>query len=305
MKNIMAGHGAIKIILVLLGLLPTAVRRLLFTGLALLFYYLVPRQRLIALHNLRTAFPEKDISEIINIAKGSYRNLGLVAAEFFDLPTITKDRIEQIVEIEGYDHYLRALEKGKGILLFGGHFGNWELSAIAVSLMLKPMMVIYRSLDNPLLDAFVKSVRTSKGNILVQKQKAMLAMNRHLRRNSIVGLLIDQNVDWREGVFVKFFGRPACSTDGLAYLSLETGAPVLPGFMLRKTDGRYRMILGEEVEFVQTENPEADLQVNTQRYQQILEDKIRQYPEQWLWMHHRWKTKPWQAKTYAELHSKG
>jgi KDO2-lipid IV(A) lauroyltransferase len=121
-------------------------------------------------------------------------------------------------------------------------------------------------------------------------------MLRHLKNNGVLGILIDQNVASYEGVFVDFFGRPACTTDGLALLALHTKAPVLPGYMVRLADGKYRLVIGEEVPVVQTGDRDADIAINTQNFTRIIENMIRQYPDQWLWVHQRWKTKPWQAK---------
>jgi KDO2-lipid IV(A) lauroyltransferase len=275
---------------------PLSLRKTLFTGLSRLFYYFVPRQRLIAAHNLRRAFPEESDDEILRIARGVYRNMGTVAAEFFDIPRLTKENIGELVEAEGIEHCRRALEKGRGILFFGAHFGNWEIEAVAVSLLVKPLGVIYRPLDSVFLDHLVLKVRSATGNIPIPKNRAMRAMLRHLKRNGMLGILIDQNVAWYEGVFVDYFGRPACTTDGLALLALHTEAPVLPGYMARLPDGRYRLVLGPEVEVVNTGDHEADLLANTQRFTRIIEETVRKYPDQWLWVHQRWKTQKCQVQ---------
>lgn len=276
--------------------IPISLRRALFTGLFRLFYLLVPRQRLIAAHNLRCAFPDKSDEEILRIARGVYRNMGIVAAEFFDLPRLTKENIGELVDAEGIDHCRRALEKGRGVLLFGAHFGNWELEAVAASLLIKPLVVIYRPLDSSLLDRLVLKVRSATGNTPLPKERAMRAMLRSLKNNEMLGILIDQNVAWYEGVFIDYFGRPACTTDGLALLALHTEAPVLPGYMARLPNGRYRLVIGPEVEVIRTGNREADVLANTQRFTEIIEETVRQYPDQWLWVHQRWKTQRCQIR---------
>ncbi|MHB9097457.1 MAG: lysophospholipid acyltransferase family protein [Syntrophales bacterium] len=270
--------------------IPVSLRRALFIGLFRLFYLLVPRQRLIAIHNLRCAFPEKSDDEIIRIARDVYRNMGIMAAEFFDIPRLTKENIGKFVEAEGLEHCLRALEKGRGVLFFTGHFGNWELSAAAGALLIKPAAVIYRKLDNALLEHLVLHVRSASGNILLPKEHAMRAMIRSLKRNELVGILIDQNVAWYEGVFVDYFGRPACTTNGLALLALHTGAPVLPAYTVRLPDGRYRLVIGPEVEVTRTGDRDADVLANTQRFTKVIEEIVRRYPDQWFWVHQRWKT---------------
>jgi Kdo2-lipid IVA lauroyltransferase/acyltransferase len=291
-------HGAqavlskrvVDILLFCFRAIPTPLRRALFIVAFRLFYLLVPRQRLIALHNLRRAFPEKSAEEICKIARGVYRNMGIVAAEFFDICHWTKSNIGEMVDSEGLEHCRKALEKGRGVLMFGAHFGNWELEAVAASLLIKPLAAIYRPLDSALLDQLVLRVRTATGNTLLDKNRAMRAMLRSLKRNEMLGILIDQNVDYYEGVFVDYFGRPACTTDGLAILALHTKAPVLPAYMARLPDGRYRLVIGPEVEVVDTGDRNADILANTQRFTKVIEETVRQYPDQWLWVHQRWKT---------------
>ncbi|NLN59968.1 MAG: lysophospholipid acyltransferase family protein [Deltaproteobacteria bacterium] len=278
-----------------LGFVPLFLRKAFFYGLWRLFYYLSPRHRFIALHNLIRAFPDKSMAEIIRITKGAYRNLAIVCAEFFDLPKMNRSRLNDLLDIEGLERAQQALGKKKGLLLFGAHFSNWELMAAAASALIAPGVMIYRPLDNPFLERFVKYVRTSRGNVLVSKKKAMLQMFRCLAKNGVVGVLIDQNVSRREGVFADFFGRPACTTDGLAQMAIKSETPVMPAFIIRKPDGRYRLIIGKEVEIIRTGNSEDDIRTNTQRFTSIIEGVIRQYPDQWLWLHQRWKTKEHQV----------
>jgi len=292
----MTAQRLADIIFVLFRAIPAPLRRVLFTGFFRMFYHLVPRQRLIAVYNLRHAFPEKKDDEIVAIARAVYRNLGIVAAEFFDLPRLTIENIGKLVEAEGLENCTQALAKGRGALLFGAHFGNWELEAVAVSLLIKPLVVIYRPLDSDLLDCLVLRVRSSTGNNPLAKDRAMRSMLRSLKHNEMLGILIDQNVAWYEGIFVDYFGRPACTTDGLALLALHTEAPVLPAYMARRPDGRYRLVIGPEVDVTRTGDREADVLANTQRFTKIIEETVRLYPDQWLWVHQRWKTQPCQAR---------
>lgn len=286
----------VDLILTLVGAIPPAWRKALFTSLFALFYHLSPSHRIITLYNLRRAFPEKADAEIRRIARGAYRNLGIVAAEFFDLPGLNREKVDRDIAVEGLDHCRRALEKGKGVLFFGAHFGNWEMEALAVALLVKPCVVIYRPLDNALLDRLVLKVRGATGNTPLAKERAMRPMLRTLKENGMLGILIDQNVDCYEGIFVDYFGRPACTTDGLALLALHTGAPVLPGHMARQPDGRYRLVLGPEVEVIDTGDRATDIRVNTQRFTKVIEETVRRHPDQWLWLHKRWKTQACQAR---------
>jgi len=284
----------VDIILASFRVIPTPLRKALFIGISRMFHHLIPRQRLIATHNLRRAFPEKSEEEILRIVQGVYRNIGIVAAEFFDIPRLTKENITALVEAEGVENCGKALAKGRGVLMFSAHFGNWELEAAAAALLVKPAVVIYRPLDSPLLDHLVLRVRSATGNIPLAKEHAMRPMLRTLKQNGILGILIDQNMAWYEGVFVDYFGRPACTTDGLALLALHTEAPVLPAYMVRLADGRYRLVFGPEVEVIRTGDRDADVLANTQRFTKVIEEIVRRYPEQWLWVHQRWKTQPCQ-----------
>jgi Kdo2-lipid IVA lauroyltransferase/acyltransferase len=298
----MTRSPATDIILKCVSAIPRELRRNISIGMFRLFYYLSPRQRFITIHNLSRAFPEKSADEIIATAKGVYRTLGIVAADFFDIPSLTKDNISDLVDVQGLEHLEKALEKNRGVLMFGAHFGNWELGAAAMPIISKPLdVVIYRPLDNSILDNLVLWVRSSTGNTPIRKDHAMRQMLRSLKRNEILGILIDQNMAWQEGVFVDFFGRPACTTNGLAHLALRTEAPVIPASVLRLESGKYRLFFKEEMAVIRTGNDDADILINTQNFTRVIEDTVREYPDQWLWIHQRWKTKPWQAaKTHAE-----
>lgn len=286
----------IKVIVRCFSLIPLWLRKGFFVVLWRLFYHLSSRQRFIAFHNLRMAFPDKSMEEIVRITKGVYRNLAIICAEFCDLPRMNRTRLNRLLDIEGLERAQRALEKKKGLLVLASHFGNWELLAVALSVFIGPGVAIYRPLDSLFLDRLVRYIRSSTGNTLVPKRRAMLQMVRCLGRNGTVGVLIDQNVSWKEGLFVNFFGRPACTTYGFAQMALKTEAPVLPCFIVRKSAKQYRLIIGEEVSLIRTGDWDADVRANTQQFTNIIEDMIRQYPEQWLWLHQRWKTKVHQVR---------
>jgi KDO2-lipid IV(A) lauroyltransferase len=285
-----------QILLFIFRCIPQIVRKELFATLFYLFYHLGTKNRLITLHNLMRSFPEKNAKEIIGIAKGVYRHFAIVAAEFFDLPSLNRENIHRWVEVEGLENYQSASAKGKGLLSIVAHFGNWELMTIAVPMYLQPSDIVYRPLDNPIIDNIVEYVRTMQGNDLIPKKGAGKKIIKLLKENHLVGILNDQNVAKSEGVFVDFFGRPACTGEGLALMAMRTGAPVLPAFMARQKSGKYKFIIKPAIEAVCTDDYEADLLVNTQRFTKAVEEVIREYPEQWFWFHQRWKTKPWQKK---------
>jgi KDO2-lipid IV(A) lauroyltransferase len=284
-----------SIILFCFQCVPLPIRKLFFKSLLILFYHAVAKHRLIALHNLRCAFPEKDMEELIRIAKGVYRNLAITAAEFFSMPSITRENVHEWVDLEGLEHFEAGIAQGKGLLTIIAHFGNWELMPVTGPLFLKSSYIVYRPLDSPVLDNIVEHVRTINGNVMVPKGGSGKRIMTLLKENQCIGILSDQNVSAREGVFVDFFGRPACTGAGLAVLALRSGAPVLPMFMARQKSGKYKFILKPLVEISRTGDYEADLLENTQRFTKVVEEVVREYPDQWFWIHQRWKTKKCQV----------
>jgi KDO2-lipid IV(A) lauroyltransferase len=288
---------ATSIILFCCQCVPLSIRKLFFKFLLALFYHASVKHRLIALHNLRCAFPEKNMEELIRIAKGVYRNLAITAAEFFSMPSITRENLHEWVEMEGQEYFEAGIAQGKGLLTIIAHFGNWELMPVTVPMFLKfpkPSYIVYRPLDSPVLDNMVEHVRTINGNEMIAKGGSGKRIMELLKDNHSIAILSDQNVAAREGVFVDFFGRPACTGVGLAVLALRSGAPVLPMFMARQKSGKYKFILKPLVEISQTGDYQRDLLENTQRFTKIVEDVVREYPDQWFWIHQRWKTAKWQ-----------
>ena len=282
------------VILFAFRLIPLGLRRAIFKAMFRLFYHASAKQRLIALHNIKSSFPEKSMEEVEDIAKGVFRHIGIVAAEFFELPSITKENLHEWVVVEGLEHVEEGEKQGKGLLSIIGHFGNWELMPVSFPLVGYQTNVVYRPLDSPVMDNLATWVRTKNGNTLIPKGGSGKKIIRLLKENKIIGILSDQNVASREGIFVDFFGRPACTSVGTAVLALQSGAPVIPAFMPRMPDGRYKLLFLPPVEITRTDDYESDLRVNTQRFTKVMEDIIRQYPDQWFWIHQRWKTKPWQ-----------
>lgn len=280
-----------KILLFAFHCIPRSVRKGLFLTIFGLFYHIGTKNRLITLHNLTRSFPEKDTKEILEIAKGVYRHFAIVAAEFFDMPYINKNNIHEWMDVEGLENFQAGDAQGKGLLSIVAHFGNWELMTIAGAIYLKPFYIVYRPLDNPVIDNMAEYVRTMQGNALIPKGGSGKKIMELLKENHMIGILSDQNVSAREGVFVDFFGRPACTGVGLAVMAMRSGAPILPAFMARQKSGKYKFILKPTIEAVCTGDYEADLVVNTQRFTKMVEEVVREYPEQWFWFHQRWKTK--------------
>jgi KDO2-lipid IV(A) lauroyltransferase len=236
------------------------------------------------------------MEDLIAIAKGVYRNVAITAAEFFSMPSITRENLHEWVETEGLEHYEAGMSQGKGLLSIVAHFGNWELMPVIAPFLLKPLYIVYRPLDSPVLDNMVEHMRTINGNWMIPKGGSGTRILELLKQNHLIGILSDQNVAAREGVFVDFFGRPACTAVGLAVLALRSGAPILPGFMARQKSGKYKLILKPLVEVSRTGDYKKDLLENTQRFTRIVEEIVREYPDQWFWIHQRWKTKQCQIE---------
>jgi Kdo2-lipid IVA lauroyltransferase/acyltransferase len=303
--------AASTLILSLFRIIPLWLRRRLFGGLFLLFYHLDTRHRMITLHNLHNAFPEKDMDEIVRLAKGSFRHIGIVLAEFFCIPDINDRNLHEWVEFEGLEHYVAARAQNRGIIASIGHFGNWELMAAAFPYVARygaealtkagtPTKeqcanVIYRPLDNETVENLTSWVRTLNGAVLVPKGKTSKRAMRLLESNEMVAIASDQNVAAREGVFIDYFGRPACTAVGLAVLALRSGAPVIPAFLARIGNGRYRLVIGPAMEFALTGDYETDLKGIMQKVSRVIEDFVRLYPDQYFWMHSRWKTQSHQT----------
>jgi len=286
---------ATGIILTCVGSIPLFIRKAFFQSIMTLFYHLSAKHRLIALHNLHCAFPEKEMDEIIKIAKGVYRNIAITAAEFFSMPSITRENVHEWAEMEGLEHFEEGVARGKGLLTIIAHFGNWELMPVTFPFFLrfpaKTSYIVYRPLDSPVLDNMVEYVRTINGHEMIPKGGSGKRIMTLLKENHAIAILSDQNVSAREGVFVDFFGRPACTGVGLAVLALRSRAPILPMFMARQKSGKYKFIMKPLIEISETGDYERDILENTQRFTKVVEDVVREYPDQWFWIHQRWKTK--------------
>lgn len=205
----------------------------------------------------------------------------------------TVETASKSIRYEGLEHYLAAREKGQGVLVLTGHLGAWELSSFYHSLMGFPMGLVIRRLDNPLVDAFVNQVRCLHGNRVIHKDDFARGLISAMRAGETVGILMDTNMTPPQGIFVPFFGIQACTASGLAKVALKTGAAVLPGFLLR--DGQsstYVLRFGEQITLVETGDTTADVAANTAMFTETIERYVRDNPEQWLWMHRRWKTRP-------------
>jgi len=267
--------------------------RRLGAGIGWLAFSALGRLRKVGLRNLQLAFPDKSASESEEILRAVYRNLGCLLAEFCQMPSYTPQRASEFIRYDGLDNYLAARERGKGVLVLTGHLGAWELSSFYHSLMGYPMGMVIRRLDNPLVDAFVNRIRCLHGNRVMHKDDFARGLIASMRAGETVGILMDTNMTPPQGVFVPFFGVEACTASGMARIALKTGAAVLPGFLLwEPREKKYVLHFGAELNLVRTDDSEADAIANTALFTSVIEHYVKQYPEQWLWMHRRWKTRP-------------
>jgi KDO2-lipid IV(A) lauroyltransferase len=276
-----------------IGLLPRPLARAKGIVLGLLVYLLHGRLRQVGLRNLALAFPEMKLGDRRRILRGTYISLGRQLAEVCLFPRYTRENVSQVVVYEGFENFERAYTRGKGVLFLTAHLGAWELSAFAHSLQGHPLAIVMRSLDNQRVDGLIQSYRTMHGNRTVDKDDFVRGLLAAMRNGETVGILMDTNMTPPQGVFVDFFGIPACTASGLARIALRTNAAVVPGFTVWDSKLRkYILRFDAAVELIRTGDDQADLVANTAKFTKIIEDYIRRYPDQWLWVHRRWKTRP-------------
>ena len=245
------------------------------------------------MRNLELALPELPFDERNRILRGVYIHLGWQLVEFCRMTRYTPENTHGWMRTEGLDNYLAAQARGKGVLVLTGHLGAWELSSFYHSLMGYPMGMVIRRLDNRRLDEFVNGIRCLHGNRVLDKGDFARGLLTAMRTGQTVGILMDTNMTPPQGVFVEFFGKPACTASGLARVALKTGAAVLPGFMMwEAAERRYVLHFGPPLVFEQTGDEETDIIAATQQCASVTETWIRRYPDQWLWIHRRWKTRP-------------
>lgn len=277
----------------ILGTLPRPLSRTLAITLAQMVYLLHFRLRQVGMRNLEMALPEKSVTERKRILRGVFTSLGRQLAEMCQFPRYTLENIDQVVVYDGLENFEQAYARSKGVLFLTAHFGGWELSAFAHSLHGHWLHVVMRPMDNAYLDGLIQSYRTMHGNKTVGKDDFVRGLLAAMKAGETVGILMDTNMTPPQGVFVNFFGIPACTASGLARIALKTDAAVVPGFTIWDEElKKYRLRFDPMLELVRTGDLEADIVANTQRFTKVIEDYVRRYPEQWLWVHRRWKTRP-------------
>ncbi|PYT93875.1 MAG: lipid A biosynthesis acyltransferase [Acidobacteria bacterium] len=286
-------YAGVWLIVKALGLLPRAMARAIASALTRFLYALLSRLQKTAEINLRIAFPDWSEAQLKSVIRGMLRNVGWMAAEFARFPKYTKQNIEQIIVLDGHENFLEGQRRGKGVLYLTGHFGAWELSSFAHALYGFPLHYMARPIENRRIDALVNGYRGLSGNQPIFKNESARVTLKVLKDAGTIGILADQNTMPSEAVFVDFFGKVASTTTGIARLALHTGAAVVPGYAVwDERLGKYRLRFEPAVELVRTGDPEQDILENTQNFAKVLEDIIRKYPDQWVWVHGRWNTRP-------------
>ena len=276
-----------------LGILPRPLARAFAISLALVVYRLHSRLRRVGMRNLAMVFPEKNEAERARILRGEFISLGRQLAEVCHFPQYTLENLGDVVVFDGFENFEKARARNKGVLLFAGHFGGWELSSFAISMRGHWMHVLMRGMDNAYLGRLILHYRTMHGNKAVDKDDFVRGLLSAMRNNEVVGMLIDTNMTPPQGIFVDFFGIPACTASGVARIALKTDAAVVPTFTIWDSAlGKYRLRFDPALELIRSSDLEADIKANTQMFTKVIEEYVRKYPDQWLWVHRRWKTRP-------------
>jgi Kdo2-lipid IVA lauroyltransferase/acyltransferase len=276
-----------------LGLLPRPLARFVGVCFAASAYAARRPFRRAAMFNLRLAFPEWNDARRRQVLRGMIRQVGWMAGEFSQFPKYTRENIERIVIVDGFENFDAARRRGKGVLFLTGHMSAWELAPFAHALYGHPLYFLVRPIANRRVDDLINEYRCGSGNRPIEKNRAAREILRVLGGGGTVGILSDHNTTLEEGVFVSFFGIPASTTSGLARVALRTDAAVVPGFLSWDEERRkYRLRFEPAVELARTGNEEADVVESTARFTRVIENYIRAHPDQWLWVHKRWKTRP-------------
>ncbi|MBS1797497.1 MAG: lysophospholipid acyltransferase family protein [Acidobacteria bacterium] len=252
-----------------------------------------PRLVKTARRNLEIAYPEMPENERARIASGTFESLGRHLGFVAHFKKFKHEDIRDLVEVVGKEHFDEAYARGRGVLFFTGHFGSWEVFNLLPPAFGYGMNILVRRLDNPLVENYVDAMRTRFGSVTLDKTRAARTMFRVLEKGELLGILADLNVQEKEGVFVDFFGVPASTTVSIAKLALRTGAAVLPAFAVWEEEKKkYVVYLEPAIEYRENDNSPENIRELTQQITATVEKYVRRYPDQWLWIHKRWNTRP-------------
>jgi len=276
-----------------LAILPRSLARFVAILFAFLIYVLHARLRRVGHRNLQIAFPAATPRQRRRILRGVYKTIGRQLADFCQLPSLTRENIGQLAVYDGFENYEVAKRRGKGVFFLTAHLGGWEIGSFAHSLYGHPLRIVVRPLDNPYIDRLVERFRTLHANTTIGKDEFARGLLAAMRAGETVGVLMDQNMTPPQGVFVDFFGQAACTASGIARVALKTDAAVVPAFTIWDPAlGKYRVHFDAALPLVRSADHESDVVANTAAFTKVIEDYVRRFPEQWLWVHRRWKTRP-------------
>lgn len=285
-------YFAARSVLGFLGWLPQPLARSVCVVLAVLSYAFWPHLRRVGLFNLRIAFPEWTDAQRKRVLFAEFRNLGRMLADFAHFPQLNRENIERLIIYDGFENYDEARKQGRGIIFLTAHFGNWELGSFAHGVYGYPCNFVVRKMDNPLIDKLINRYRCGSGGHAIEKTEFARHVLRAFARNEAVGILMDQNMLAGEGAFVDFFGLSASTTTGPARVARRTGAPVILGLVIWDSKLKKYRLRFDRIDWIECADPEQEIVMNTANFTRRIEDYIRRYPDQWLWVHRRWKTRP-------------
>lgn len=242
---------------------------------------------------IQRCLTEKSPAEVRAIADGMYRNLGTLIIESMRFEKFDSEYLAQNIEFDRMEIVYDALKQGKGVIVLTAHIGNFDLMVIIAALLGTALTIITKKIKPRALNDYWNRVRTQFGAKMVPHHGSFRACLSALKRNEVLGFVLDQNMKRDMGIFVDFFGRPACTSPGLAMLSARSGAPVVPIFITRKPDGRHHVgVMDALPPPAGRGRDEEEIRRETQRYTKIIEETVRKHPEQWIWLHRRWRTQP-------------
>ncbi len=290
-------YFAARAMIRILGILPRNVAVKLSIGIMRTLPYILKDLRRTCVINLKIAFPEKTETERHEILRGTFDNLGRVLGELSQFHKFTKVKLAELIDfeldVESKALYARNKAEGRGVLITTGHLGNWEMLVLGFAALYEPIRYLARPLDNPKIDDMLNGLRTRFGNNPINKTNSAMLAIKTLRDGGILGILSDVNAHPKEGVFVPFFGVQACTTSGAAMLAIRANAFIYPTFCIwDKEIKRYRFVHGSLLEPAHTGDRKQDIVKTTADFTAEIEKVIRAYPDQWMWIHKRWKTRP-------------
>ena len=281
-------YAVVMTIRIVVRVLPRRVSLSFGTAVGRIFHLLHGRRRELAMSNLRMTFPKRTDFECRAILRATFAQLGRHCIDFLNFDAMEADEMLKLVEFEGEEYVENAIAQGRGVMYFAGHFGAWELQIMVHAFRFQRIVMVARTLDNPLLETLMERIRTRVGTQVLSRRGAVRGLLRALKNGGSVGLMVDQHIQDRSAVQVNYLGRPASTTSTIASLALRTGAPIIPVFAMPLPGGRYRMGYEKPIE-VPSEEDDNRVRTYTQRCTDRLEARVRTDPYLWLWMHRRWR----------------